>query len=332
MKREKLIITLNILMIFLLFIRVIYSAEGVNKKEELTLFPNQSLEWSGYTQVRYTHWKENTDGFRIRRARFSLKGAILENINYKLQIDTVKSPILLDALIEVKLISHAKLTFGQFKVPFSLENLSSSSDLDTINRSLTVEKLCPGRDIGAQGRDIGLVFKGQFSKIEYALGVFNGSGINKTDSNDQKDAAGRLVFYPFGFLTLGLSYYHGKYSPQSNLPITDRDRTGLEMYFTRGEFSVKGEYVSAKDDKICRYGWYIQGGFFFVPKKIQAVVKYDCFDQDMEIHEDKMSIVTFGLNWLFSDRTKFQVNYEYHKDESNKASNNVILAQFQAGF
>ena len=292
----------------------------------------QSLKLSAYTQVRYTHWEEGKEGFRIRQARVILKGDILKNIDYKLQIDAVKTPILLDAKIGVNLSPYAKLSFGQFKVPFSIENLISGSELDTINRSNTVKKLCPGRDIGSQGRDIGATVNGKYSSLEYTLGVFNGSGINKTNTNGQLDIAGRLVFTPFRSLSIGFSHYDGRYSPDLSAPVINKDRTGVDIFFMRGRSSLKGEYIFARDGQTERSGWYIQGGYYLIQKKLQAIVKHDFFDRNMAIPGDRIVVTTLGINYFFSRKTKLLINYEYRRGGLDEALENVILAQIQAGF
>jgi len=310
-------------------VRVSIAGEG---SEQFPVFSGSAMKLGAYTQVRYTHWERSHDGFRIRRARVGLKGEILKNINYSLQVDATKSTILLDARVGISFSQQTELNFGQFKVPFSLENLTSSSLLDTINRSQTVEKLCPGRDIGAAGRDIGVTFNGRASWIEYSLGIFNGSGINKTDDNDQKDVAVRLVLYPVSSLGLGLSYYDGKYSSYSGASLERRDRTGIDMFYIQGPLSVKGEYIFARDGQFERYGWYIQGGYYLIQEKTQVIVKYDFLNRNRDIQEDRLEVITLGLNWFFSKKTKFQINYEYHKDRLTKTNESVILAQFQAGF
>lgn len=301
-------------------------------KEESKHLTGQSLKWSGYSQVNYTHGENCRNEFRIKRSRIMLKGNVLKNINYKLQIDGGKTPILLDVKIEINFIPLAKLSFGQFKVPFSIENLISSSELDTINRSNTVENLCPGRDIGAQGRDIGITVNGKYSCLEYTLGVFNGSGINKIDYNDQKDKAGRLVFTPIRSLSIGFSHYNGRYSSHLSAPVLKKDRTGVDIFFFKNKLSLKGEYIFARDGQTERSGWYIQGGYYLIPKKLQAIVRHDSFDRNMAIREDRIVVITSGLNCFFSKKTKFQINYEYHKGGLDEAPKNVILAQVQAGF
>ncbi len=306
-------------------------SEAQESKGEIEVLSAQSLELSGYAQVGYTYGDEHKEGFRTRRARLKLKGDILKNIHYKLQIDAVLTPVLVDAQVEMSFIPHAKLTVGQFKIPFSLENLTSSSDLDTINRSQTVEKLCPGRDIGAKGRDIGVTINGEFSSINYTVGIFNGSGINKNDYNDQKDIVGRVAFYLDNSLRFGLSHYNGRYSPDPEAPFIKRNRTGIDLFFIKERFSLKGEYIFARDDETERYGLYIQGGYYFISREIQTIIKYDFFDT-MNIRGDRMDVVTIGLNWFFSKKTKFQINYEYRTRKLDKISDHVLLAQLQAGF
>ncbi|MFC2170158.1 porin [Acidobacteriota bacterium] len=323
-------LSLLILLVIWLFTFVGIS-EAKENDEGSKVLSAQSLKLSGYTQVSYALGDDSKKGFKIRQAIVRLKGNILKKINYKLQIDAVLTPILLDAQIEINLAPHINLTFGQFKVPFSIENLISGSDLDTINRSQTVEKLCPGRDVGAKGRDIGVTINGEFSRIKYILGVLNGSGINKADYNNQKDIAGRLVFSPYSFLVFGLSHYNGRYSPYPKAPFAKRNRTGIDLSFVHGRLSLKGECILAREDNTVRQGWYIQGGYYFVMKKIQTVIKYDSFGTK-GIRGGRIDIVTFGLNLFFTDKTKFQINYEYRIGELDKVSNHAILAQLQAGF
>ena len=308
------------------------TSEAVGVDEKLDISSGSSLKLSAYTQVGYTRWEKDKKGFRVRKARVILKGDILKNIDYKLQIDATQSPILLDAKIGINLSPYAILSFGQFKVPFSIENLISGSELDTINRSSTVNKLCPARDIGTQGRDIGLTISGKYSILEYTLGVFNGSGKNKKDTNDQLDVAGRLVLTPFRSFSIGLSHYNGRYNAEAGLPIVENHRTGVDILFLPGRFSLKGEYIFESDDQVERYGWYIQGGYCLIPQTLEAILKHDCFDGNRAIQGDQFIVTTLGMNYFFSRKTKIQVNYEHRRGGSLESRDNVILVQLQGGF
>ncbi len=333
MKREKTRIHLakgvTVLIIFCFFV-LPGTAEA--DQEESASSANSTLKLNGYVQVRYTHWDTGTDGFRIRRARFGFKGELLKNFNFKLQVDGTRSPILLDAAVEITSVPFAKLSFGQFKVPFSLENLTSSSALDLVNRTPTVRALCPAQDIGSTGRDIGVTASGKFSILEYTLGVFNGSGINRVDTNDQKDMVGRLILRPLNSLAIGVSHYIGDQRPIFGAAHVNRDRTGVDVVFSKGQAFIKGEYIFARDDQTERSGWYVRGAYFFIPEKLQALINYDSYDRDLDLAGNRIDVLTLGLNWFFSEKTKLQINYEHHKDEFTGIAENVFLAQFQAYF
>lgn len=305
---------------------------GQDKKEPAPLTAAAPLKLSGFSQLLFAGWDKGVDTFSARRVRFSLAGELFKNVNYKIQVDAVKSPIILDALVEFKLIPEVGLRVGQFKVPFSMENLTSSADLETINRSTPEEKLAPGRDNRMNGRDIGAALFGKASILEYALGVFNGSGIDVKDNNDEKDLAGRVVVRPAGFLTVGAAFYRGRTSLAAGKSPYDRNRTGLELAVRSGPFGLKGEYIAAKDDTLERSGWYLQGGWFFKPGKLQAVLKLDAYDANLDAKDNRTNLWTLGLNWFLAAKSKLQVNYEVYKLENGKTDNSAFLVQLQAGF
>ena len=243
--------------IFILSLFLLNGITCAQGDEDKPVSAGSLLNLSGHVHTMYSSGEDSIDGFRIRRARLKLKGEILKNLHYNLQIDAVKSPCLLNATVEFPFFPLANLVFGQFKVPFSRENLTSSSSLDTINRSQTVERLCPGRDIRSSGRDIGLAVNGRFKNLEYTLGIFNCSGINQQDNNENKDISARVVFSPFESLSLGISHYNGRYSPEESAEPFAKTRTGLETSAAKGGFSLKSEIIFARDAEMNKVGWYL---------------------------------------------------------------------------
>ena len=303
------------------------------KTETPSLAISKAFKLSGYTQVQYVDWKTGTaDSFSISRSRLTLGGDIMKNMHYKLQVDVAKTFTLLDAIVEYEFSKLAQLRAGQFLLPFSMENLTSVADLDVINRSQVEEKLAPGRDNSAQGRDAGIALFGTHSIFEYTVGVFNGAGINKADVDSHKDVGGRIVLHPVKELSVGGSFYRGKQGLTTGSPLLRRDKIGIEMALVLDRASVKAEYISAKDDTISKDGWYLQGGFFVMPKKVQAVVRYDVLDVNTSLSGDRMGRYTAGLNWILSGKTKLQVNYENYRSQSGKANNQAFLAQFQVSY
>jgi phosphate-selective porin len=308
------------------------SAEAQESKEKSALTSSRALQLSGYSQFAYTYEEEGTDTAAVKRARLTLSGEIVKNIRFKMQVDAVKSPILIDLEVDLAFRPSFNLKIGQYYVPFSLENRTSDSEMDTINRSQVVDGLAPGRDIGASGRDIGVMAMGKISIFEYMAGVFNGAGINKLDSNEHKDFGARVVARPGKFLAVGGSIYDGRHSTAQGAPEINRDRFGLEALLMLGPAVVKSEYISAKDDRLSRSGWYLQGLYNIMPKKLQAVVKWDSYDLDRDVPADRSDLLTLGGNWFFAEKTKLMVNYGLYRKEGEGAANWAIFLQFQAGF
>jgi phosphate-selective porin len=302
------------------------------KKEAPAVTASKAFKLSGYTHILYVSQDEGLDSFSVKRARLSFAGEFLKNVRFKLQIDAVKSPVLVDAQLDFVLSPTASFRVGQFKVPFSQESLLSAAEIDTINRSQPVTKLSPGQDIGSSGRDIGATFFGKYSIVEYTAGFFNGAGINKTDTNEQKDLAVRFLLRPAGFLSIAASFYDGHYSEKADAPAVARKRTGFETAVVHNAFSLKGEFILAKDDTTSKQGWYLQGGYFVLAKTLQAIVKYDSYDKDKNVAGDRSHLFTLGMNWYLTEKTRLMVNFELYKDESGKTTNSALLAQFQAGF
>src|SRR5664279_2152558 len=218
------------------------------KKTFLVLAARQ-IQVSGYTQIRYQALEEKgkKDGFDIRRARLDLNGNFTPYLSYRLMTDFAASPKLLDAYAEIKLNDYFIITLGQFRIPFSSENLMPVRKLDLIDFSQAVDALVfRSKDvIGNQnGRDIGvqlggaLIKSGNTNLVEYRIGVFNGSGINIADTaNKAKDIAARLVINPVKGLSFGASYYNGWGKAIKPAPAFDgrsqaHNRFGMEFSYT----------------------------------------------------------------------------------------------------
>jgi phosphate-selective porin len=301
-------------------------------KESPFVTAAKSLTLSGYAQVLAVEWDRGVDTFSLRRARIGLSGDILKNLKFKITVDVVKSPALLEALVEFEPSKILGLRAGQFLIPFSLESITPTRDLDMVNRSPVVDTLAPGRDNGSSGRDIGTALYGSYAIFEYTVGFFNGAGINKADTNSHKDWSGRVVAHPLEFLSVGASLYRGKQDSTPDAPLVRRDKEGLEAALILKAFSLRSEYIHARDDLVSKAGWYVQAGFFALPARLQALLRYDWLDLDRSVAGDTKNVITAGINWFILGRTKLQVNYEIHRLEGGGREKSGLLAQFQAAF
>ena len=317
--------------------------EEKEKQKEFTVITGRPVKISGYTQVRYRNDETINDGFDIRRARLIVRGDITDAFDYDFQGEFAGSSAkLLDGAFGYKLNSYAKITAGQFKLPFSLENITSDTKLDTINRSQVVEALAArGTDvIGNQnGRDIGVQVGGNFGPkdnrqlFDYAVGVFNGAGINASDTNERKDVVGRLAYHPWQDFSVGGSLYSGQYTLSSSPALQeDREHQGGELAYAHDRISLKGEFIQGRDATIHKDGWYVQGGYFFIPQKFQGVLKFDTFDPDKKIHQNETNVYTLGGSWYFNKWAALQVNYEVKDERGAELDNNAITGQLTLQF
>ncbi len=288
------------------------------------------IKLSGWVQARWTNAAGTTNPLELRRARLALDGSLAEKISYRVQADAVRSPVLLDARLDFNSLPYAKLTVGQFKIPFSQENLISSRDLIPIERSLVVNNLVPGRDIGSNGRDIGAQLAGNFQRadgrplLDYSVGVFNGAGINRRDDNRRKDVAAWLAVHPTAGLLLAGDYYNGATGTQK----LSRERAGVEFAYVRKLYSLRGEYIWGHDDSIRKGGWYTQFAYRFRPQW-EGLFRFDNYDPNRRASKDTTNTYLVGLNWHLSKWVKFQADYGVVDEEVRAHLTHTFLTQVQ---
>lgn len=313
-------------------------------KKTFNVTTSRLIQLSGYTQVRYRVQEEDgkIDGFDIRRARLDVRGNVSPYFAYRLQTDFAGTPKLLDAYAEIKLYDCLNFTIGQAKIPFSMENLASSNKMESIDRSQVVEALVArGKDeIGNQnGRDIGVQVGGSIGKydnrflFDYKIGVFNGSGINQEDKNENKDVVGRLIAHPVKGFDFGGSYYTGKGNFGKPTPTNqDRERYGIEINYEHNRCFIRGEFIAGKDGAIKRNGWYAQTGYFLIPAKLQLILKYDTYDTNTSATDDISTAYMIGGTYIFNNWSRIQAGYTFKEEEGPSVSNNFGVVQYQISF
>ncbi|HCP46057.1 MAG TPA: hypothetical protein DIU15_08455 [Deltaproteobacteria bacterium] len=154
------------------------------------------LTINGRIQVRFTY--ENTEGeprghagqFSIPRARLKLKGSAFDRrIAFALQLDFGKGGASLkDAYIDLTAVDRwLMVQVGQFKRPFSRQQITSSGKQQFVDRAITDKYF-------QAGRDLGLVVHSHTKKapLEYSLGLFNGTG-------DKAQLEGEVAVDPTSF-------------------------------------------------------------------------------------------------------------------------------------
>ncbi len=331
-------------------------AEGAIKQQNIEagkkIFPvaaARQIQIFGYTQIRYQALEEKgkKDGFDIRKARLDFTGILTPYLSSRLVTDFADKPKIIDAYAEIKFNDYFNLTLGQFKIPFSAENLTSDRKLDIVDFSQIVDALVFRTNdvIGNQnGRDIGiqlggaLLKKGTSNLLEYRIGVFNGSGINIADTaNKSKDITSRLIINPLKGLSLGVSYYNGwgkavKPSAAYIGKNQAHDRFGVDISYTLPRLSFRWEYIKGLDANIEKDGWFALLGYYVVPQKIQLIVKYDLYDKDISVNNNITTNYVGGINYNFNSWARLQAFYTIREEQGTKIDNNIFSIQYQIGF
>lgn len=345
MKMNSIMICLAIAFVFASFISRAQTTDTSNV-EQYVVSAFKKMNLSGYTELRYQQFQApaKIDGFDIHRARLQLKGVISDHVNYYLQTDVMPgNALLLDATMAYSVCNGLKFTGGQMKLPFSQENLLDDSKLFTINRSQVVEALVARtKDVlgNQNGRDIGMIASGSLIKIsehnliDYSVGVFNGQGINQPDLNSEKDFDGRLLIHPIKNLDIGGAVYTG-YDNFGNLKSNHiRDRVGFDFGYSFKGFDVRVELIQGQDSLTHKQGYYIQGAYYIIDKKLQIVGKYDNYDPNVNPKKtnDQTTVITGALNYFITSNLWIKLDYENHKVQNNIGKNDLYIAELLIAF
>lgn len=301
----------------------------------------------------------NTNNFTFNRARLGVMGSIPYDIDYYVvaelsQFKNSSNTVhLLDAYVSyTRFGKWAKITLGQFKSPFSLEQNTACSGLYTINRSEVVNQLA-----GPQ-RDLGLLISGGHDSlgVTYSLGFMNGTGFNVVDDNNNKNIIGRLVVNPLKNLKIGGSFKVGKINPTDpTKELNNIFRVAGELQYTWKKLFLQSEYIYGQDKlnsasqvpiyggcggivgfETKQAGTYSKSGFWAIASykvndKIEPVLKFDTWNSDQGVVGKRTNYYTVGLNYYVNDYSRIQINY-VNVQESIPVINDMLMIQVQAKF
>jgi phosphate-selective porin OprO and OprP len=213
------------------------------------------------------------DVLQVRRARLGIKGQFQKDFKYEIvgnygatsngmSSSTTEVDV---AYVDYAANPAASVRFGKFKMPFSLEQLTSSNNIDFMERSLIGQnetEFIPAKETGV------MLFGSPLSGLTYAVAASSGRA-NKSALQDGADLVARtsanlskLISNSDSTIThVGLAYSEGTLiamSPasatnegrinsaffQSSSALTgpvDRKRLGYEMAFVYDALKVQGE-------------------------------------------------------------------------------------------
>ncbi|MBN1945148.1 MAG: hypothetical protein JW797_05695 [Bradymonadales bacterium] len=336
------------------------------------------LRIQGRMQGRYTHLL--TDGapdelaFSLPRIRLVLAGHMFtEALRYRFQADFGGGAVTLkDAFLDYTVVSEwLELRVGQWKRPFSRQQINSSGRLELVDRAIT------DRFFGA-GRDIGLAIHNGYESsptLEYALGLFNGTGDRSRLSGavqvDPASGIGQIVNGSYSnvpdrmhpALVFRVGYNHGGirgYSEAdlegsafrfalgaSGLVDLDADEDGSSGVMGEVDFVLKasgfastgGFFLSSTqsgegfvDQSFDALGFTLQAGYV-VAGRIQPVLRYSHIDPDGP--DNRQQELLGGLSvYLFGHNVKWQTDGGalVNQVSGGSSTNYLLRSQIQLAF
>lgn len=137
--------------------------------------------------------------FKIDRLRAYFQGTMWRSwARYRIEIEFSGTTgendnKIKDGYIEFAKVPLATVRMGQYKVPFSLQELTPDIRQEFVERAITDVKFAPARDLGVML--LGLTGN---KALGYAAGVFNGGGEAKSQDDRSMLYAGRIFWDPLG--------------------------------------------------------------------------------------------------------------------------------------
>ena len=232
------------------------------------------------------------DDAEFRRARLYVSGEIYENTFFKAQYDFAGGDAAFkDVYLGLDNVPGLqRIVVGQFKEPFSLEELTSSNHVTFMERSLA-NTFAPARNIGVMVNGTKLD-----EHMTWAVGVFRQTDddFGEAESGRAYDVTGRVTGLPIyeddgrQLLHLGLAYAYRNYEddearfrsrPESHLapnladtgtfPADFGNFVGAEAAWVCGPFSLQSEWIQAFIEGSRRRtgdphlgGGYVQASYF----------------------------------------------------------------------
>jgi hypothetical protein len=305
------------------------------------------------------------NALEIRRARLEASGAIhTKALQYKLQLDFGRGYVTLkDWIADVAIAPAVKLRAGQWKRPFSRQQINSSGRLEVTDRAIT------DRAFGA-GRDIGIAVHNGYEDspdLEWAVGVFNGTGdgarfVPVVDATTGAVTGGSLTNVPSklrpvwvaraginrggikGYTEADLEGGPLRYAVAANIALDgDNDdddkssqKAGVDYIAKVSGFSTTGAlYLMTEQDGLALtdvtlgfVGFHVQGGYMVSPK-VQVVGRYALIDARNDDTKDQQEVAVggnfFGLGPKVGHDAKLAAAVRLQKTGDAKLTDGVLI-------
>jgi len=128
----------------------------------------------------------SADQYELRRARLGVKGKFAKYFNYEVVGNLPGTATIDVAYLDFAKYDQVQLRVGKFKQPFGLEQLTSSNNIDFLERSY-VDQTAPAKKIGA------MLFGEPMPGLTYAGSAFQMNDVENDARNEDMSYAGRAT-------------------------------------------------------------------------------------------------------------------------------------------
>lgn len=239
-----------------------------------------------------------THTFQLRRARIIFSGnAFYPELTYKFQLeakggrvstprdaDVATGPNLRDGWLNYKVSNGFNIKAGQFKTAHNREELTSSSKLQFVDRSINNE-------VFTFARSLALMFHGSFfeKQLEYAIFVANDvARRNVTNFNNEIVAGGKIVWNALGYhgytmsdikghdevaLSFGLGAAIDRPMVAANDPTLISPTFDVALMYAGFSFIGEFNYLRNHTASTNTLGFLGQVGYFLVPEHFEVALR-----------------------------------------------------------
>jgi phosphate-selective porin OprO/OprP len=154
----------------------------------------------------------SADQYELRRARMGFKGKFAKHFNYEVVANLPGTATIDVAYLDFAKYDKIQLRVGKFKQPFGLEQLTSSNNIDFMERSY-VDQTVPAKKLGT------MIFGEVTPGVTYAGSAFQMNDTENDQSSEDMSYAGRttvnfaeLMGNKEAILHAGLAGYNNSWS------------------------------------------------------------------------------------------------------------------------
>jgi phosphate-selective porin OprO and OprP len=306
-------------------------------------------------------WASDHDRFYLRRVRLNTLGRFAEHFDFRAELEATGTlgeatgirVQLTDGWVNWNRYEVARVKVGQFFPAHGYEKRQPPAIWHSIEMSLASDQLLLDRQLGAQVWGEGLE-----KRMGWALGAFNGMNANNSfNDNDNFMVVARLDGRPFrgqlwgwnGQWSVGATGYHSDHDRlalpagvvrpgEGNVFAGQRLGLGMDSQLRLGPVDVWGEYMRTEFDpdmgsSYDAEGWYVLAGYYLLPDRLQALVKYELFDPDTNVSGNTTDTWTFGMSYAFKGyNLKLFANYLLFDVPGYDGLQQKLITRLQAAF